>query len=188
MNPLDSPPQSSVTIGDAVTCPLCGTVEISTILHQDSFKYGSGDSAVTLQVNLPVRRCASCDIEFIDDEGERIRHDAVCRHLGVLTPDEIRGIRKTHGMTRAAFAQVTGIGVATLNRWENGTVVQSLANDRYLRILSTPGTINTLKTLLRPRHNVYDEPTEGDISRFVRLELSERHRQDQKSFQLRLAG
>ena len=91
-------------------------------------------------------------------------------------------------MTRAAFSQVTGIGVATLNRWENGTVVQNLANDRYLRILATPGTIIKLKTLLNPQSVLYDAPINSNVSRFVRLDISKRQRQDQESFQLRLAS
>ena len=28
-------------------------------------------------------------------------------------------------MTRAAFARVTGLGEATLNRWENGIMIQT---------------------------------------------------------------
>ena len=43
-----------------------------------------------------------------------IRHEAVCRHLGVLAPGEIRALRREHGMSRAAFARLTGFGEATL--------------------------------------------------------------------------
>ena len=114
-------------------CPQCGAESVTTSWHHDAFNYGSGDAAVTLHVDLPVRHCAACDFEFLDHEGERLRHEAVCRHLGVLTPAEVRAVRERHGMSRAAFAQVTGLGEATLNRWENGAVVQNLANDRYLR-------------------------------------------------------
>ena len=184
MSPVHSQGPSSDATSHERTCPLCGGAPISTILHSDTFQYGSGDSAATLHVDIPVRHCAECEIEFIDDDGERIRHDAVCRHLGVLTPTEIRQIRKTHQMTRAAFAQVTGIGVATLNRWENGIVVQSLANDRYLRILSAPGTLAKLKNLIEPSV----VPKNGHIRRFVMLDVSDRVRRDQKSFQLRLAS
>ena len=44
-------------------------------------------------------------------------------------------------MTRAAFTRVTGLGEATLNRWENGIMIQTLANDRYLRLLANPATM-----------------------------------------------
>ena len=100
-----------------------------------------------LHANIPVRRCTSCDLEFLDHEGERLRHEAVCRYLGLLSPAEIRSIRKRYGMSRAAFAEVTGLGAATLGRWENGAVVQNQSNDRYLRLLALPGVMEALKDL-----------------------------------------
>ena len=82
------------------------------------------------------------------DEGERLRHEAVCRHLGVLSPAEISGLRKGFGMSRAAFAELTGLGEASLGRWESGAVIQNRANDRYLRLLSLPGLIGSLAELV----------------------------------------
>ena len=119
-------------------CPQCGERSITTYRHLDTFTYGSGDAAATLEVDLPVRRCGACDLEFLDHAGERLRHAAVCRHLGVLTPAEIRGIRRRFGMTRAAFAELAGLDEATIDRWENGAVVQNQADDRYLRLLAIP--------------------------------------------------
>ncbi len=140
-------PSNDNAIG-CLTCPQCGGESVTTFRHHDAFNYGSGDSAVTLHVDLPVRRCTLCAFEFLDHEAESLRHEAVCRHLGVLSPAEVRGIRERHGMTRVAFAQVTGLGEATLNRWENGILIQNTANDRYLRLLATPGTMNRLQSLL----------------------------------------
>ena len=68
------------------TCPQCGEASVTTFWHHDRLRYGTGGSAVDLPVDLPVRRCGSCSFEFLDHEGERLRHEAVCRHLGVLTP------------------------------------------------------------------------------------------------------
>ena len=129
-------------------CPQCGAASVTTLWRHDTFNYGSGDSAVVLHVDLPVRHCSACDFEFLDHEGERLRHEAVCRHLGVLSPAEVRAIRKQHGMTRSAFAQATGLGEATLNHWENGVVVQNLANDRYLRLLAKPDIMSRLHELI----------------------------------------
>lgn len=116
-------------------CADCGN-SVATSWHSHTFQYGSGASAADLTVRLPVRRCDHCDFDYLDDESERIKHEAVCRHLGVLTPAEVRGICEHHGMSRAAFAKITGIGEASLSRWENGINVQAPANDRYLRLLA----------------------------------------------------
>ena len=170
---------------DDLVCPLCESKSIDTFLHSDAFKYGSGDSAVTLRVkNLPVRRCTSCDLEFIDHEGARLRHDAVCRHLGVLTPAQVREIREGHGMTRAAFAEATGLGAATLGRWETGAVVQNRANDLYLRLTRLP----LVMTLLQ-RMSVHEaEPAPESyvsVRHFQRLVVDERVLEMQSRFQLR---
>lgn len=46
-------------------CPQCGEHSVTTYLHHDTFTYGSGDTAATLEVvDLPVRRCGACDLEF----------------------------------------------------------------------------------------------------------------------------
>lgn len=119
------------------TCPLCSTTSVETIPHRDTFAYGTGQSAAELSVQLPVRSCPSCNIEFLDQVGQRLMHNAVCRHLGVLTPEEVAAIRVHHKMTRAQFATVTGLGKATLARWESGAVIQNRANDRFLRLLCT---------------------------------------------------
>lgn len=170
------------------TCPQCGEVSVTTFWHHDSLRYGTGDSAVDLPVDLPVRRCGSCSFEFLDHEGERLRHEAVCRHLGVLTPAEVLGVRKRHGMTRAKFARVTGFGEATLNRWENGLVIQNLANDRYLRLLDTPGAMSLLKSLLAPRSAQPQVPVPGKPKKFRVLKVSDQLRRSQSEFQLRLAS
>ena len=170
------------------TCPVCGEDEVRSFNHRDTFEYGSGESAVTLQVDLPVRRCAACDFEFLDQEGERLRHEAVCRHLGVLTSAEVLAIRRQYGMTRSAFAQLSGLGEATLNRWENGVVVQNPANDRYLRLLAMPDVIRRLEDLLAHPHMALQEPASDQRARFRILTVSEVQRRRQDRFQLRKAS
>ena len=130
------------------SCPLCGEESVDTIMHHDSFRYGAGESAVTLHVDLPVRYCSTCDEHYLDGEGQMLKHEAVCRHLGYLTPAEVRSVRRLHGMSRAAFARVTGFGEATLNRWEHGAVIQHRCNDRFLRLLESPWVMSRLKSLM----------------------------------------
>lgn len=168
-------------------CPQCGEKSITTYRHHDTFTYGSGDAATTLEVDLLVRRCDACDLEFLDHEGERLRHEAVCRHLGVLTPAEIRGIRQRFGMTRAAFAELTGFGEATLNRWENGSVVQNRANDRYLRILALPGGMDSLRDITTARHASFPSYA-PNTPKFRVLTVSDSVRRSQNNFDLRKAS
>ena len=131
---------------DTVPCFDCGA-DTRKNWGEHTFTYGLGPDPAELRVTLPIHVCPSCGFECLDDEAETLKHEAICAHLGVLSPNEIRGIRRMHGMSRAAFSKVTGLGEATLNRWENGILIQSTANDRYLRLLAVPNSLRTLKRL-----------------------------------------
>lgn len=150
MDPRRSAAWLREVAADAV-CPLCGGGGVTTSWNRHTFDYGSGEFVVELSVNVPVFRCDVCEFDFLDETAERLRHEAVCEHLGVLSPAEIRRIREGHGMTRAQFAQVTRLGEASLNRWENGLNIQTHANDRYLRLLELPGNMRMVNGLLASR-------------------------------------
>ena len=140
--------------------------------------------AVELNVTLPVRICKSCGFEFLDHEAETLQHEAICEHLGVLTPKEIEGVRKMHGMSRARFSAVTGLGEATLNRWENAILIQNTANDRYLRLLALPDNIRRLALA----HARAKGPQPARQWGRFRVELSDELRQQQARFAIRRAA
>ena len=180
-------PEATVEMTEmALACPQCEGV-VETVRHEDIFRYGDGESAVNLPVILPVRICRACGIEFLDHEAERVKHEALCRHFGVLTPWEIREIRKRHDLSRAAFAEVTGLGAASLGRWETGALIQSLANDRYLRLLASPGGLDVLKAVIQwvdAGKKVASGPSGSGGSRFRCLELDEQIKQEARQFNL----
>ncbi len=169
-------------------CPLCGSNEdIATMWNIHEFDYGASEYSVELKARIPARRCDSCDFEYLDEEAERLKHIAVCDHLGVLPPDEIRRIRENHGMTRAAFAHLTGLGEASLNRWENGLSIQSHANDRYLRLLASPETIARLQNFAAARTSASNMPVVA-ADRFRSVKVTEALRREQAAFRLRPAA
>ena len=165
-------------------CPQCGeTGAVTTSPYRHTFRYGSGESTVDLTVELPLRRCSTCEFEFLDDEAERLEHEAICAHLGVLSPKEIRGIREAYGLSRNEFAQVTGLGEATLNRWENGIKIQTLANDRYLRLLALPLSMQRLKSLESAARTTLAD-TNFREGKFRVLHVSDDVLRNQQHFQL----
>lgn len=126
-----------------VTCAMCGSSKVTTKLQMDSFEYGSGDTKIILEVEIPVHNCSECLFEFTDHSADLLQHEAVCRHHGLLTPSEVRAVRKN--MSRAEFSRQTGIGEASLNRWENGAVIQNVAMDNYLYLLRLHGNFEALQ-------------------------------------------
>jgi putative zinc finger/helix-turn-helix YgiT family protein len=118
------------------TCPECGQKEIRTRFETEEFPYGEGRGSVILKVEVPIRQCRSCGIEFTDTAADEIRDAAIRRHLGLLLPEQIRQIRKNCRASRKEFSSVTRIGEASLARWETGQLIQSGALDHFLFLLT----------------------------------------------------
>ena len=169
-----------------LTCFECDA-PAATDWRRHTFRYGVGSAATDLTADIPVRRCKSCGFEFLDYEAETLMHEAVCTHLGVLSPRAIKDIRRRYRMSRAAFAEVTGLGEATLNRWENGIKVQTLANDRYLRLLALPENMQRLGSFCAAGQIPSPDPKPPN-GKFRVLDLSKDEQRAQKRFHLRLAA
>jgi len=117
-------------------CPSCGHLSLEQRLVHERFEYGGEDKTVWVEVeNVPVEVCGHCGEPFSGPAAAAVRHDAICKTLGLLTPADIRALRERFAMTQEQFAVSTGIGVATISRWERGRWVQTRAHDRLLRTL-----------------------------------------------------
>ena len=169
------------------SCPQCGATAVSTEMSPDTFVYGDGDGAVEVTATVPVRHCSNCGLRFLDHAGETARHAALCRALSLLTPGEIKAIRTSRGLTRAQFARLTRIGVATLSRWERGLILQTPANDQFLRLLRDPSVVSKLSGGLISSQSL-QSPSQAAPRRFRALENVESLRTQQRAFHLRYAA
>lgn len=129
-------------------CPNCETSRVRVQSRKIEFLHGIGSHVTTLSAVVPMHVCGECGAEFTDDVAEKLRHAAVCRHLGLLTPEQIVAIRERAGMSRKQFAAMTRIGMASLSRWENSEGMQNPALDLYLRLLARPEGIKVLREVL----------------------------------------
>lgn len=125
-------------------CPDCDSEQIRTRYERDEFEYGIGSKAVVLHTFIPVHYCVECGFEFTGEQAADKRHETVCRHLGLLAPVEILALRTKLQLSRAAFAELTGIGVASIARWESGELLQSRSNDNLMRLASFPENFERL--------------------------------------------
>jgi putative zinc finger/helix-turn-helix YgiT family protein len=131
------------------TCPSCGRGALVPRVIRDEFEYGPEDERITIVAEgVPVLECPACGETLYGPDAARVRHQAICLTLGLLTPEQIKGVREKLGKKQAEFAELTGIGVATLSRWEQGRLIQTRALDRYLRVLeNTPAAVRVLERL-----------------------------------------
>ena len=167
---------------------LCPDCDRATVYKRDiySFTYGTGDTAIDISVEVPMKYCSACDLGFLEEEGEKLVHEALCHRLGILNPREIREIRRQFGMSREEFATTTGLGEASLGRWERGAGIQSPANDKYLRILRQPTGSACLFSVLDSLRDQRETNPRGDKinNRFRTLEDNSKIRSEQNSFNL----
>lgn len=168
------------------TCPNCGYDVVFVSIHSEIYRYGDDESAVELPVDIPVYTCESCGFQFTDWEAEEIKHKALCQHYGVLNPTQILSIRKKLRMSRKRFAEITGIGEASLARWEKGINIQNPAMDRYLRLLNNPDNFRRLLNQASTNDSPPDE-AERNVIVFPHLKLDDALRQEQLNFSLRFS-
>ena len=143
--------------GPVEACALCGENAATRYVRTQQFAYRDGANEVLLIAEIPVIECAACGETYTAEGAEEAQHDAVCRYLGRLTPDEIRALRECNGLTQAKLAELTGIGIASIKRWEAGNVIQSAALDAALRALDAPH-VETVKSRPVPRFRTAFSP------------------------------
>lgn len=120
-------------------CPTCNVGHLHNKVITDRFEYEvDGKTQTVVAENVPVRECdnAGCGERLSGPEAARTRHEAICHAFGLLTPREIQAIRERLGPSQERFAQLTGIGIATISRWERGRLLQNRAYDNLLRLVA----------------------------------------------------
>jgi len=116
------------------SCIMCSGVSLVESVETENFPFG--DDEFLISVDVPVVSCSDCGFSFTDSRAEAIRHDAACRHQGLLTPDRMREIRAVYDMDRRQFATAFKIGHASLERWENRKLFISGQSSYYLTALA----------------------------------------------------
>jgi putative zinc finger/helix-turn-helix YgiT family protein len=126
-------------------CPMCEAHSIIINTELEKFEYGIGKNMAVLSVYIPVNQCQSCGYEFVGERADELRHDAICNHLKLLTPGRIQEMRVRLSGSQKNFAELTHLGQASIQRWEQRQVLQSESNDLYLRLLEFPENVERLE-------------------------------------------
>lgn len=115
-------------------CYLCGS-EMEP--RKEDRQIRVGNRRVTVEHEF--LRCGDCGEDvLLPDQMERVQKKAsaaIREKEGLLQPHEIRGTRRSFGLTQEKFEQLLGVGKKTVVRWERGTVFQSKAADSLIRLI-----------------------------------------------------
>jgi len=179
--------KNDILVSDKYACGECGSKKIKTILQSYKFPYGVGDDAIELSCEIPIRKCMDCEFSFMDGEAEDLCHAAICEHLGVMSPKQIKALRGLYELTQTRFCEITKLGEATLSRWERGIVVQNNAYDNYLYLLGFGENLNRLRERLKQNISTILFPIEKIQSCFRKIEVTDELKKRQAEFELQPA-
>jgi DNA-binding transcriptional regulator YiaG len=116
----------------------------------EDFSFRAGGVDYPVHSGYPAHLCADCGASFVGESGEVARHEAVCSAMNRLTPREILTLRQDKlRLSRKALSKLSGIGEASLARWEAGELIQSESNDNLLRLLMMPENVERLREARR---------------------------------------
>jgi len=117
-------------------CPACetGSVRKVSIPYDLTFR----DHVYTVP-DAEVMQCDSCGEVFLapgqSDALQRAGSDLARQAMGLVPGAEICRFRKALGLTQAQLEAAMAVPAKTVARWEIGSVLQSRAADRFLRVL-----------------------------------------------------
>lgn len=96
------------------------------------------------KARIDVIACVSCGAEVIDEYARLQQHEVWCRENDLLSPRAIRDLRRRLGLRRERFAELLGLGPASVGRWERGVLVQNKAYDNLMRLLENRANVDEL--------------------------------------------
>jgi len=140
-----------MSITPITICPVCGSENIHENISSKTFSYKGKSVSFDGFISYD---CNNCGESFPDetqlDEIEPKLRDFHREVDGLLTPAEIKSIRKKLGFSQEAFGNVLGGGEKAFARYETGTVTQSKPMDNLLRIIQVNPTA---LEIIRSRHS-----------------------------------
>jgi len=126
-----------------VRCPECGAVvKPESRNASETWNVRGAEISVKGKMNY----CPSCDSLFLDEAYDKLQEAAYRSYREkhcLMSSDEIREIREGYGFSQELFSRILGIGVASLRRYEGGSL-QTPAIDAVLHSAQTPKSLMAL--------------------------------------------
>ena len=119
-------------------CYACGKAEMTDIVGVHEYDLAALPYRVSL-VGVPILRCPECGEEAVTIPDPEGLHAALSLHITeverTLLPEEIRFLRRFLDLKADELADVMGVDVKTLSRWENGRQKMGKVAERLLRLI-----------------------------------------------------
>lgn len=165
-------------------CPYCEEeTEQEIITEMQDFEI----RGETIPVKVTYYHCINCNGDYElpqspEEDPFNIAYRLYREQKGLLQPEEIKAYRSKLGLTQKEFSEILGIGIATLNRYENGAL-QSEAHDNIIRLCMIK---NNLFKIIQEKPDILEKQTKDRLFSMLQLELNEENKIYKKEFITRL--
>lgn len=132
---------------DAIACVECTTGLLKKTRGARTYPVNGEDVKVPGAEFMKCNVCGATALGYDQIRLLREKAFAIYRESnGLLTPDEIRGIRERLGLSQAALGRLLRVGPNTLSRWEGNRIVQSASLNSLLQVIrDVPGALEYLE-------------------------------------------
>ncbi|MFW6103233.1 MAG: type II TA system antitoxin MqsA family protein [Chloroflexota bacterium] len=101
----------------------------------------------SITVSGAVEHCPACKNALVSEQHDSATleraYDVYRQRHGLLTPQEIRAIRESYGLSQRSLARLLGWGDITVHRYESGAI-QDAAHDSLMRLIREPSNLLSL--------------------------------------------
>jgi transcriptional regulator with XRE-family HTH domain len=116
-------------------CHECGVIEVYPDVIPYTARVKHDGSLHTFAIaRLRVLKCRSCGDVLFDNTTDEQISDGLRRHLGLLSPQEIRRRLGRLDLTQKEFGERICVAPETISRWLSGTYIQSRASNRLMEL------------------------------------------------------
>jgi len=116
------------------SCPVCGG-PLVTQIRKVPFTY----KGKTIELDQGALFCQACHEGFLTPTESRLNDPALKAFRnevdGLLTPDQVKAVRKSLHLTQAEASRIFGGGPTAFSKYERGEITHSRALDIILRLL-----------------------------------------------------
>ncbi|MBI9049343.1 MAG: DUF4065 domain-containing protein [Anaerolineaceae bacterium] len=142
-------------------CPVCKENSEQSLVEHNEELHVRGEK---VQVVSEYLHCTKCKNDFKKDpsapDAQEVANMVYRERKGMMQPSELIKLRKSFGLTQKEFSLLLGIGIATLNRYENGAL-QTEAHDQMIRLYSNP---KNLRSILAEKSEYFSEERYTELS------------------------
>ncbi len=145
-------------------CPNCEK-------ETEQIKYDAKEEISIRGELIPVQmryfRCEECGEEYEVPNPEydplAIAYREYRSRKGMVQPEELKAFRKKYGFTQKELSDVLSMGIATLNRYENGAL-QSEAHDQAIKLFMQP---DNLRRVLEDKPDLLSPTTRDRVMQSI---------------------